>query len=217
VGKIIFAVLVFLSINNLAYPDVNPPHKMIERAYFKCEASKNLEGGIYGKGPFKRFGPEASACSNQDWVRISHEEFKALATQWYGVNWDNEIPWWNRELINDPAQRMDSPWAKKAPYPYENKDSLLVRNSYKEKWFESSQEKNPEALQKAKQVLEEWGQNPERYEYERKQYDYKISVSESKNFISVVFLPIALNKTCQQVEIRMSKNDYVVLSILPGS
>lgn len=74
-----------------------PPHKMIELAYFKCEASRNIEGGIYGKGPFKRFGPERSACSSSEWAPIKHEEFKRLATEWYGYDWSNEIPWWNRK------------------------------------------------------------------------------------------------------------------------
>lgn len=73
-----------------------PPHQMIELAYFKCEASRNIEGGIYGKGPFKRFGPEGSACSSSAWTPIDHEEFKRLAIDWYGYDWRNEGPWWNR-------------------------------------------------------------------------------------------------------------------------
>jgi hypothetical protein len=72
-----------------------PPHGMIDHAYFKCEASRNLEGGIYGKGPFKRFGPEHSACSALEWTRISRPEFKQLATEWYGQRWENEIPFWS--------------------------------------------------------------------------------------------------------------------------
>lgn len=74
-----------------------PPHAMIELAYFKCEASRNLEGGIYGKGPFKRFGPERSSCSSSEWKRISRAEFKQLATEWHGQRWHNEIPFWSRE------------------------------------------------------------------------------------------------------------------------
>jgi len=212
------STLLLLNMNNLAYAHEDPPHSMIELAYFKCEASKNLEGGIYGKGPFKRFGPEESACSKEDWVRISHEEFKTLATQWYGVNWDNEIPWWNRELKDSSVQGVDSPWAKKSPYPYENKDSVLVKNSYEEKWVESPIEKHSKAVQKAKEVLKEWGQNPDKYEYDGKSYDYKILVSESSNFISVVFYPVGLAAGLERnVEIKMTKNDYAILSILPGS
>jgi hypothetical protein len=74
-----------------------PPHRMIELAYFKCDASRNLEGGIYGKGPFKRFGPEQSACSSSEWASIKREEFKRLAAEWYGYDWNKEIPFWNQK------------------------------------------------------------------------------------------------------------------------
>jgi hypothetical protein len=70
---------------------------MIEHAYFKCAASKGLEGGIYGKGPFMRFGPNPAPCSSSEWIRISRLEFKSLATEWYGKNWGQEIPWWQQE------------------------------------------------------------------------------------------------------------------------
>ena len=110
-----------------------------------------------------------------------------------------------------------SPWTNKAPYPYENEDKLLVAESYKEMWIESSVEKHPEAVQRAKEVLREWGQNPDKYEYEGKTYDYKIHVSESPNFISVVFLPIGLEGLERHVEVRMTKKDLAVLSILPGA
>jgi hypothetical protein len=72
----------------------DPPHKMIDQAFFKCDASKNLEGGIYGKGPFKRFGPKQSQCSKDEWVKISKEEFKTLAEKWYGFDRSHEIPYW---------------------------------------------------------------------------------------------------------------------------
>jgi hypothetical protein len=86
-----------ISVPSFAGEHEPPPHKMIELAYFKCEASRNIEGGIYGKGPFKRFGPEKSACSSSERVPIQHEEFKRLATEWYGYDWSKEIPWWNRK------------------------------------------------------------------------------------------------------------------------
>lgn len=74
-----------------------PQHKMIERAFFKCEASKSLEGGIYGKGPFKRFGPKESLCSENEWARINQKEFTHLATQWHGYDWSNDknMPFWS--------------------------------------------------------------------------------------------------------------------------
>jgi hypothetical protein len=55
--------------------------------------------------------------------------------------------------------------------------------------------------------LREWGQNPDRYEYKGNTYEYKIFVSESLNFISVVFYPIDLEELEQHVEIRMIKED----------
>ena len=74
-----------------------PPHKMIEEAYFKCDASKTLEGGIYGKGPFMRFGPHPASCSTDEWVRLDRTEFKTLASSWYAKDWKNEIPFWSRD------------------------------------------------------------------------------------------------------------------------
>lgn len=74
----------------------SPPHEAIDHAYFKCQASRNLEGGVYGKGPFRRFGPMDSACSSSEWEAITHDEFKRLATEWYGQEWSHEIPFWSR-------------------------------------------------------------------------------------------------------------------------
>lgn len=58
-----------------------PPHKMMARQFFKCEANRRLEGGNYGKGPMERFGPHF--C--RGWIEIDEQEFKALALKWYGV------------------------------------------------------------------------------------------------------------------------------------
>ena len=77
--------------------DRPPEHMMIEMAFFKCEKCKSLEGGIYGKGPFKSLHtPQAQKCVH-DWQRIKMEEFKALATKWQGVEWSGEIPFWTTE------------------------------------------------------------------------------------------------------------------------
>jgi hypothetical protein len=76
---------------------------MIEQAYFKCSASRSLEGGIYGKGPFKRFGPIPASCASSEWVRITHAEFKALASAWYGEDWSNATPFWKRDDADRPA------------------------------------------------------------------------------------------------------------------
>lgn len=114
-------------------------------------------------------------------------------------------------------KEMRSPWAHKAPYPYENEDQLLVANSYKEEWVESSGEKYPEVVRKTKKVLKEWGRNPDKYEYKDNSHGYEISVSESPNFISVVFYPVGLEGLEQHVEIRMTKKDFMIVSILPGA
>jgi hypothetical protein len=71
-----------------------PDHKMIDYRFFKCEKSRDLRGGIYGKGPFKRFGADKSKCKNTEWIEINQEEFKSLATEWYGYDWSKEIPFW---------------------------------------------------------------------------------------------------------------------------
>ncbi len=71
-----------------------PSHAAIDHKYFKCDKSRNLEGGIYGKGPFKSFGPGKADCATSEWVEIDKAEFKRLATSWYGVDWSKEIPFW---------------------------------------------------------------------------------------------------------------------------
>jgi hypothetical protein len=127
----------------------------------------------------------------------------------------------NRDLkVNQNTNALigkSESWAGKAPYPYENKDTELVAISYKEPWAKSSVEKYPEAIQKAKKTLKEWGQNPEQYEYQGKRYDYEIYIFESPNFISITFYPMGLNVTSQEVEIRMTKDELKILSIFKGS
>ncbi len=71
-----------------------PEHKKIDMKFFKCEKSRSLRGGIYGKGPFKKFGPKESNCNKREWTEIDKNEFKKLATTWYGYDWSKEIPFW---------------------------------------------------------------------------------------------------------------------------
>ena len=73
-----------------------PPHGMIELAYFECVESHSLQGGIFGKGPLRRFGPVPGDCAKAQWKRISRGEFKSLATAWYGVDWTSEAPFFSR-------------------------------------------------------------------------------------------------------------------------
>lgn len=120
------------------------------------------------------------------------------------------------------------PWSNKFPYPYKNDDSSLVNESYSGQWVKIPIEKWPGAVFKAKEVLKEWGQDPEKYEYEGKRYDYKISVSESSSFISVVFYPVGLEglerhvevrlRDCSEMPINSKKRKYFeVVAILPGA
>ncbi len=114
-------------------------------------------------------------------------------------------------IISEHSQ----PWSNKFPYPYTEDDAELVKESYKEKWTKSSADDWIGAVRRAKQALEEWGPILSKYEYKDKQYDM-ISVSESPNFISVIFYPVGFEKL-PSVEIRMTKKEFTVLSILPGS
>ena len=87
--------------------DRPPDHKMIEMTFFTCEKCRSLEGGIYGKGPFKSFHTtEAKKCIHQ-WQTISMGEFKALATQRNEIDWSREIPFWNAECTGkEPEQTL---------------------------------------------------------------------------------------------------------------
>lgn len=68
---------------------------MIEMAFFKCEKCQSLEGGIYGKGPFKSMHSlDAKSCVH-NWQIVNMVEFKRLGTEWRGVDWTKETPFWN--------------------------------------------------------------------------------------------------------------------------
>ena len=54
---------------------------MIEQAYFQCAATKSLEGGLYGKGPFKMFDKEKAGCSSTEWIRVDGLECKRFVTE----------------------------------------------------------------------------------------------------------------------------------------
>ena len=76
-----------------------PPHNMIEEAYFLCSASRTLEGGIFGKGPLRKFGPQPGQCKAAEWRPITRTEFKALATQWYTVDWSRDIEFFREDRV----------------------------------------------------------------------------------------------------------------------
>ena len=79
---------------------------MIEKAFFKCENCRSVEGGIYGKGPFKSLhSPEAKTCVH-NWQAITIADFKRLGTEWRGTDWTKESPFWNSETNGIPNQAM---------------------------------------------------------------------------------------------------------------
>lgn len=83
-----------------------PSHVLMDHKYWACEESKSLEGGIYGKGPFKRFGPPG-ACAEDKWQAVSQKDFKRLAVEWYGFDWSEEIPFWQQsgvEALNESRE-----------------------------------------------------------------------------------------------------------------
>lgn|SRR5690554_6845927 len=73
-----------------------PAYALIIEKYYVCPNHKALYGGIFGKGPTKRFFPDKSRqwCWRWEWNEVSAAEFKSLATQWYGVDWSSEADWW---------------------------------------------------------------------------------------------------------------------------
>jgi hypothetical protein len=95
--RLIFPVIAVLALScSGCWTDRTPKHMMVEMAFFKCEKCHSLEGGVYGKGPTKFLhSPEAKNCVH-NWQRISKEEFKRLATEWQGIDWQCEIPFWSR-------------------------------------------------------------------------------------------------------------------------
>lgn len=115
------AVVAVLSVSSVAGKHQPPSHKKVEHAFFKCEASHNIEGGLYGgpfsygEAPFKHFGPKKSACSSSEWVAIKFEEFKRLATEWHGYDWSKEGPYWNfdRSLCGVQEKVVFSCYVKK--------------------------------------------------------------------------------------------------------
>lgn len=90
---------------------------MVEMAFFKCEKCRSLEGGIYGKGPFKSFhSPQARTCIHQ-WQKINLGEFRTLATNWMGCDWTQEGQWWNRETTNSIPNQASEAIGASAPQP----------------------------------------------------------------------------------------------------
>lgn len=73
-----------------------PAHALIVEKYYVCQTHQALHGGIFGKGPTKRFFPPDGRqwCWRWEWKEIGKEEFKLLASKWYGADWNKEGDWW---------------------------------------------------------------------------------------------------------------------------
>jgi Xaa-Pro aminopeptidase len=162
-----------------------------------AENAEALRAGFTAKGPFKKLHTDKAENCIHDWKEINREKFRKIAEENFSIDWAKEIPFWSNE---------NKPWVGKAPWPY-SKGSSLTEESYKEKMEGSSIENYPEAVKKAKEVLEEWGQDSDKY---------KISIFESEEFVSVLFTPNDLDILEKHVEIRMIKENLEILSILPG-
>ena len=95
---LIFVLTLALFVSGCASRHDQPPKtKMIEEAFFSCSKCGSLRGGIFGKGPTKRFQAATASHCVHDWQRVSHDEFKVLATQRFGVEWSKEIPYWSQQ------------------------------------------------------------------------------------------------------------------------
>lgn len=97
----IFAIILLLAILVFAYVwwgslKKPPAYALIVEKYYVCREQQALYGGIFGKGPTKQFFNSAARqwCWRWEWQEIDKQEFKTLATQWYGVDWNTESIWW---------------------------------------------------------------------------------------------------------------------------
>lgn len=95
-----YVFLVSLLIETIYLHASEPEHALMDHRYWACEQSKSLEGGIYGKGPFKKFGP-TGVCSQEEWRAVSQEEFRRLASEWYRFDWSEEIPFWQPPEVRE--------------------------------------------------------------------------------------------------------------------
>lgn len=81
-----------------------PPERdgYIVHAYHYCPKCGSLQGGIYEKGPFRKFpGPNKEQCVHE-WQEITREHFMEMATTEYGKDWSKEpARFWNPPEAGD--------------------------------------------------------------------------------------------------------------------
>lgn len=101
IAIVLFAIVIIIALfvgylwwNTLKQP---PAYTQIVEKYYVCKKHRILHGGIFGKGPtrkyFKSNGREW--CWKWEWEEIDRKTFKGLATDWYGVDWSKEVPYWH--------------------------------------------------------------------------------------------------------------------------
>lgn len=112
-------------------------------------------------------------------------------------------------------------WKDIAPNPYVNSDTLLVKNSYQEKWARVSSSEHRDAVEKAREIIAQWGFDLEKGPVagtSDRPLKYDIYVSESEHFIGIVFVSVKTEKDAGfSIEIRMEKKDFEVAFVLPGA
>ncbi|MCP4273637.1 MAG: hypothetical protein GY781_17050 [Gammaproteobacteria bacterium] len=92
----ILAFVVFILMISWEARKQPPSFNFVENKYYVCRSHQLLEGGIFRKGPRLKFPANNTKlwCWRDDWEEINKETFKRLATEWYGKDWSNEIPFW---------------------------------------------------------------------------------------------------------------------------
>jgi hypothetical protein len=100
VGLLIVGVALglYLRVDRGPYPAFPP----IAREYHACDKCGSLDGGVYGKGPHKRFRTGAGGWCVHDWRPIDRAEFKRQAAEKFGVDWSQEIPFWSEDQPAGP-------------------------------------------------------------------------------------------------------------------
>lgn len=106
-----------------------------------------------------------------------------------------------------------SPWANKFPHPYKtNSLWVKIKEYFDGEWANSSVEKYPDAVKKAKEVVAEWGWN-----FQDKPYR-GIGATESKYFVCVHFeyIPWLDKVNFKAISVVMTKDKLEIETISIG-
>jgi hypothetical protein len=51
------------------------------------------------KGPKRRYATNSgkTECWTSEWEEIDRKTFKKLVTEWYGIDWSKETPYWQED------------------------------------------------------------------------------------------------------------------------